>query len=50
MLFRSVRLLGASLVCEGVLNFCVAVSTVKIVANQRPDRIEGEYMEIHSYE
>lgn len=44
------RLLGASLLCEGVLNFCVAVSTVKIVANQRPDRIEGEYMEIQAYE
>ena len=33
-------LLGAALLAEGVLNLCVAVSTVKIVAHQRPDVIE----------
>lgn len=34
------RLLGAALLFEGVLNLCVSVSTVKIVAHQRPDVIE----------
>ena len=33
-------LLGAALLAEGILNFCVAVSTVKIVNHQRPDVIE----------
>ena len=33
-------LLGAALLAEGVLNLCVALSTVKIVKNQRPDVIE----------
>ena len=33
-------LLGAALLAEGVLNLCVAVSTVKIVNHQRPDVIE----------
>lgn len=33
-------LLGAALLAEGVLNLCVAVSTVKIVDHQRPDVIE----------
>lgn len=33
-------LLGAALLAEGVLNLCVAVSTVKIVSHQRPDVIE----------
>ena len=33
-------LLGAALLAEGVLNLCVAESTVKIVAHQRPDVIE----------
>ena len=37
------RLLGASLLCEGVLNLCVAVSTVKIIDHQHPDVIEVEY-------
>ena len=36
-------LLGISLLCEGVLNLCVAVSTVKIVPHQYPDVIEVEY-------
>lgn len=35
-------LLGAALLAEGVLNLCVALSTVKIVKNQRPDVIETE--------
>ena len=34
------RLLGAALLAEGILNLCVAVSTVKIVSNQQPDTIE----------
>lgn len=33
-------LLGAALLAEGVLNLCVAVSTVKIVDHQRPEVIE----------
>ncbi len=40
------RLFGAAMICEGVLNVCVAVSTVKIIRNQRPDEIEysdGEF-------
>lgn len=35
------RLLGISLLAEGILNFCVVISTVKIVKHQRPDVIEG---------
>lgn len=35
-------LLGVSLLAEGILNLCVAVSTVKIVRHQRPD-VSGEY-------
>ena len=51
MLFRSLaRLLGVSLLCEGVLNLCVALSTVKIIDHQRPDVIETEYTEITEYE
>ena len=42
-------LLGAALLAEGVLNLCVAVSTVKIVKNQRPDVIETEYFEVREY-
>ncbi len=42
-------LLGVSLLCEGVLNLCVALSTVKIVKNQRPDVIETEYFEVREY-
>ena len=34
-------LLGAALLAEGVLNLCVAVSTVKIVPHQQPDVIEA---------
>ena len=37
------ELLGASLLCEGVLSLCVALSTVKIVRHQRPDIIEADY-------
>ena len=33
-------LLGAALLAEGILNLCVAVSTVKIVDHQRPDVIK----------
>ena len=34
-------LLGAALLAEGILNLCVAVSTVKIVGHQQPDVIEA---------
>ena len=44
------RLLGAALLCEGGLNLCVAVSTVKIIDHQHPDVIEVEYTEIKEYE
>lgn len=37
-----VRLIGISLFSEGILNFCLALSTVKIVKNQVPDLFEGE--------
>ncbi|MBD5097977.1 MAG: hypothetical protein HDT35_00155 [Clostridiales bacterium] len=33
-------LLGVALLAEGILNLCVALSTVKIVSHQRPDVIE----------
>ena len=33
-------LLGTALLAEGILNLCVALSTVKIVSHQRPDVIE----------
>lgn len=32
-----VRLLGASLVAEGILNLCVALCAIKIIAHQQPD-------------
>ena len=38
-------LLGISLLSEGILNLCVAISTVKIVKNQYPDVIEAEFYE-----
>ena len=38
-------LLGISLLSEGILNLCVAISTVKIVKNQYPDIIEAEFYE-----
>ena len=43
------RLLGVSLLCEGGLNLCVAVSTVKIIDHQHPDVIEAEYTEVKEY-
>ena len=36
---------GLSLLSEGILNLCVAISTVKIVKNQYPDVIEAEFYE-----
>ena len=39
-------LLGAALVAEGILNLCVAISTVKIVNHQRPDVIEVTSYEV----
>lgn len=39
-------LLGAALLAEGILNLCVAVSTVKIVSHQRPDVIEAASCEV----
>ncbi len=38
-------LLGISVLSEGILNLCVAISTVKIVKNQHPDVIEMDYSE-----
>lgn len=35
-----VKLLGASLVADGVLNLCVALCAVKIIAHQQPDVVE----------
>lgn len=42
-------LLGISLLAEGVLNLCVAVTTVKIVKHQQPDVIETDYYEVREY-
>lgn len=39
-------LLGVALLAEGILNLCVAVSTVKIVSHQRPDVIEVTSFEV----
>lgn len=39
-------LLGAALLAEGILNLCVAVSTVKIVNHQQPDIIEVTAFEV----
>lgn len=39
-------LLGAALLAEGILNLCVAVSTVKIVHHQQPDVIEVTSYEV----
>ena len=41
-----VVLLGISLLSEGILNLCVAVSTVKIIKNQMPDVIETDYYQV----
>jgi len=38
-------LLGATLITEGILNLCVAVTTVKIIKHQYPDFIEEDYFE-----
>ncbi len=43
-------LLGISLLAEGLLNLCVAISTVKIVKNQYPDVIEAEFYETEANE
>lgn len=39
-------LLGTALLAEGILNLCVAVSTVKIVDHQQPDVIEVTSFEV----
>lgn len=39
-------LLGVSLLAEGILNLCVALSTVKIVRHQRPDTIEADFEDV----
>lgn len=41
--------LGASLLAEGILSLCVALSTVKIVDHQQPDVIETDYVEMDGY-
>ena len=38
-------LLGVALCAEGILNLCVAVSTVKIVKNQYPDVLDTNFKE-----
>ena len=38
--------MGVSLLLDGILNLCVALFTVKIVPNQKPDVIEAEAFEI----
>ena len=38
-------LLGVSLLAEGILNLCVAISTVKIIKNQIPDVIDMDETE-----
>lgn len=38
-------LLGLSLLSEGILNLSTAITAVKIVKNQQPDIIEGDYEE-----
>lgn len=39
-------LLGVALLAEGILNLCVAVSTVKIVSHQQPDVVEVTSFEV----
>lgn len=39
-------LLGISLLCDGILSFCVALLLVKIIRNQHPDVIEVNYSEL----
>lgn len=43
-------LLGVSLCIEGLLNICVALSTVKIVNNQYPDAIDADFEDIANNE
>ena len=40
-------LLGVSLLAEGIMTLCVTLCAVKIVRNQQPDIIEGEFEERH---
>ena len=40
--------MGVSLLLDGILNLCVALFTVKIVPNQKPDVIEVEKFEIYN--
>ena len=37
---------GVSLLLEGILNLCVAVTTVKIIKHQKPDVIEVDYEDV----
>lgn len=39
-------ILGVSLFAEGILNFSVAISLVKIIKNQKPEIIDADYSEI----
>lgn len=39
----AMMLLGLSLFAQGILNLCVAVTMVKIVKNQIPDRMEQDF-------
>ena len=40
--------IGVSLLLDGILNLCVALFTVKIVANQKPDVIEVEEFKMNN--
>lgn len=41
-------MLGVSLLAEGILNFYVAVSTVKIISHQRPDIVDAVSFEVEN--
>ncbi len=43
-------ILGVSLLSGGILNLCVAVSTVKIIKHQYPDYIDADYFEVNEEE
>ena len=37
--------LGITFLTDGILNFCTVISAVKIIKDQKPDAIEGEFTE-----
>ncbi len=40
------RLLGVTLLAEGLMTLCVTLCAVKIIRNQQPDIIKGEFQEL----